>query len=312
MIIYIEPRSSFRPLSSDTLYGAVVNTLQILSQDFDDLLASLVKKPSFLISSAFPFVKQGSEIIHFFPKPIAKTSEGINIDNYVHKELKKARYVHETVFNEWLQREIDEEYLEKNIVDYTIKDGLLFPKDLKLDFSIKSLDSARNSLNRLTHFSDFFFTSGYYYKNSGLFFMVRFLDRDFEDKYRNLLLGSFKFLSDRGFGGDVSAGKGHFEILAIKDQEIINEPVDGNRFISLSKYLPTSDEKKAFQEIKNLYYDFYTKRGRDPSGRIRKKVRFFLEGSTFPDLNKEAYGKAIYVDKEAIEFGYSFNVRMRD
>ena len=90
MIIYIEPRSSFRPLSSDTLYGAVVNTLQILSQNFDELLASLAKRPPFLISSAFPFVKNGTEIIHFFPKPITKTPEGTNIYNYAHKELKKS------------------------------------------------------------------------------------------------------------------------------------------------------------------------------------------------------------------------------
>jgi CRISPR-associated protein Csm4 len=312
MIIYIEPRSSFRPLSSDTLYGAVVNTLQILSQNFDELLASLAKRPPFLISSAFPFVKNGTEIIHFFPKPITKTPEGTNIYNYAHKELKKAQYVHETIFNKWLQKETGEEYLEKNFADYIIKDGLLFPRYLKLDFSIKSLDTARNSLNRLTHFSDFFFTSGYYYKNSGLFFMVRFLDRDFETKYRNLLLGSFRFLSDRGFGGDVSVGKGHFEILAIKDQEIINESADGNRFISLSKYLPTEDEIKEFQEKGNLYYDFYTKRGRDSSGSIRKKVRFFLEGSTFPQLGKDVYGRSICVGEEAMEFGYSFNVRMRD
>jgi CRISPR-associated protein Csm4 len=311
MIIYIEPRSSFRPLSSDTLYGAVVNTLQVLSKDFDKLLISLTEKPSFLISSAFPFVL-GSEINHFFPRPIDKIRENSNIDITVNKELKTVRYIHETVFNKWIQGEIDEEKLGKNINDYTIIDGLLYPRDLNLDFSIKSLDTARNSLNRLTHFSDFFFTSGYYYRNAGLFFMVRFLDKEFESKYGDLLLGSFKFLRDRGFGGDISVGKGHFEIFDISEKEIITEPADGNRFISLSKYLPTSDEKKVFEGNKNLRYDFYTKRGRDSSGRIRRKVRFFLEGSTFPDLNKKAYGEATYVDTEAVEFGYSFNVRMRD
>ncbi len=312
MIIYIEPRSSFRPLSSDTLYGAVISSLHTLSEDFDELLSSLTEKPSFLISSAFPFVQNGSEIIHFFPKPMVKTPEAANIDSHARKELKKAQYVHETVFNKWIRGEIDEEYLGKNIDNFSLKDGLLFPKDLKLDFSIRSLDTARNSLNRLTYFSDFFFTSGQYYKNAGLFFMVRFLDREFEAKYRDLLLGSFKFLRDRGFGGDVSVGKGHFEILDISDEEIIDEPSDGNRFISLSKYVPEKDEIRAFQNDEdNLYYDFYTKRGRDSGGRIRKKVRFFLEGSTFPELGKDVYGKSIPVDEEAVEFGYSFNVRMR-
>lgn len=310
MIIYIEPRSSFRPLSSDTLYGAVVSTFHTLSEDFDELLAS-TEKPSFLISSAFPFVQSGSEINRFFPRPMEKTPESANIESSARKEMKKAKYVHETVFNKWIQGEIDEVYLRENFGDFSVKDGLLFPKDLELDFSIKSLDIARNSLNRLTHFSDFFFTSGNYYKNAGLFFMVRFLDREFEAKYRDLLLGSFKFLRDRGFGGDVSVGKGQFEILDTNDEEIINEPTDGDRFISLSKYHPTPDEIKAFQKEKNLCYDYYTKRGRDSSGRIRKKVRFFLEGSTFPELGQNVYGESTSVDEEAVEFGYSFNVRMR-
>jgi len=226
--------------------------------------------------------------------------------------MKRVRYIHETVFNKWIQGEIDEEKLSKNIDNYTIVDGLLYPKDLNLDFRIKSLDTSRNSLNRLTHFSDLFFTSGYYYKNAGLFFMVRFLDEEFESKYGDLLLGSFKFLRDRGFGGDISVGKGHFDIYNISEKEIINEPANGNRFISLSKYHPTSDEIEAFKkDDENLYYDFYTKRGRDSSGSIRKKVRFFLEGSTFPQLGKDVYGKSIPVGEEAVEFGYSFNVRMR-
>lgn len=312
MIIYIEPRSSFKPVSSDTLYGAVFSSLNMLSEEFGELLASLKEKPPFLISSAFPFTRNGSEINHFFPKPLVKTPEGANIDLNARKEIKKVQYIHETTFNKWIQGEFDEEYLGKNIDDYSIKNGLLFPKNLKLDFSIKSLDTARNSLNRLTYFSDFFFTSGYYYKNAGLFFIIRFLEKEFEIKYRDLLLGSFKFVRDRGFGGDLSVGKGHFEIINISEGEIIQEPVNGNRFVSLSKYLPKQEEIKAFQNDKeNLFYDFLTKRGRSSSGEIRKKVRFFLEGSTFPDLGKEVYGKSIIVDKDAIEFGYSFNVRMR-
>jgi CRISPR-associated protein Csm4 len=310
MIIYIEPRSSFRPLSSDTLYGAVVSTLQTLSQDFEELLPS-TEKPPFLISSAFPFVL-GSEISHFFPRPLDQIQENSHIENALHKKMKTVHYIHETIFEKWINGEINEEILSNNFDDYRADGGFLYPKSLNLDFSIKSLDTARNSLNRLTYFSDFFFTSGYYYRNAGLFFMVRFLDPKFESKYRGLLLGSLKFLRDRGFGGDVSVGKGHFEIFAIKDQEIINEPADGNRFISLSKYLPTDDEIEAFQEKRNLWYDFCTKRGRDSGGRTRKKVRFFLEGSTFPQIGKEVYGKATSVGEEAVEFGYSFNLRMRD
>jgi CRISPR type III-A-associated RAMP protein Csm4 len=62
MLIYIEPKSSFSLISSDSLYGALVNTLQILSADFDDILLELMENPLFLISSAFPFVQaQGNQ-----------------------------------------------------------------------------------------------------------------------------------------------------------------------------------------------------------------------------------------------------------
>ncbi|MCD4668950.1 MAG: type III-A CRISPR-associated RAMP protein Csm4, partial [Actinomycetia bacterium] len=152
---------------------------------------------------------------------------------------------------------------------------------------------------------------GNYYTNAGLFFLVRFMDSDSEKKYSELITGAFKFLRDRGFGGSVSAGKGHFEITDITDTEIIHEPEKGNRFISLSRYHPTQDEIAIFKGNRDLWYDIFTKRGRSSDGRIRKQVRFFTEGSIFPDLNKGIYGKTIPVARDAVEFGYAFNVRMR-
>lgn len=310
MLIYIEPKSSFSLISSDTLYGALVNTLQILSADFDDILLELMENPPFLISSAFPFV-QAQEINHFYPKPLLENTINTVLHPDKVKMYKKAKYIHESVFSKMIFGELEENRLIETIDNYDIEDGLLYPKDLKLNFGIRSLDTSRNLLNRLTYFSDYFFTSGYHYKNVGLFFIIRFLNTDSQNKYSDLLKGCFRFLSDRGLGGDISVGKGHFDILDIRDENIINEPTVGNRFVSLSNYMPTLEEIKFYQEKENLYYELYTKRGRDPSGRIRKKVRFFREGSTFPEHGKKVYGKATYVDDKAVELGYSFNVRMR-
>lgn len=311
MLIYIEPKSSFSLISSDTLYGALVNTLQILSEDFNDILLELMENPPFLISSAFPFV-QDQKINHFYPKPLLPNnkSTSLNIDNI--KKYKTVKYIHESVFSKIISGELEENRLIETIDNYYIESGLLYPKDLKLNFDIGLLDTSRNSLNRITYFSNLFFSSGYHYKNVGLFFIIRFLNTDFQNKYSELLKGCFRFLSDRGLGGDISVGKGHFDILDIRDEEIINDPSDGNRFVSLSNYMPTLEEVELFQKNDDLCYELYTKRGRDSRGRIRKKVRFFREGSTFPELNKNVYGKATYVDDKAVEIGYSFNVRMRE
>lgn len=311
MIIYIEPKSLFPQLSSDTLYGAIFSAISNLYEDFDELLDLFKKTPPFLISSAFPFV-WGEKWVHFFPKPIGdvpglenmKDREGI-------KRLKKVKYVHESIFNKWINGEVDEAFLLKNIDNYEIKDGSIYPKEVKLKFNIESLDSARNSINRITQSADIFYSSGNFYKNAGLFFLVRFINEEYRKKYSEVVLGAVKFLGDRGIGEDISSGKGHFEIIEFSDKEIIHESEKGNRFVSLSRYLPTKEEIKTYHTKNNLWYDIITKRGRSSEGRIRKQVRFFSEGSTFPDLGKEIYGELIPVEKKAIEFGYAYNVRIR-
>lgn len=311
MIIHIEPKSSFQGLSSDTIYGATFSAIYNLYEDFDEMLDLFKQTPPFLFSSAFPFIF-AEEIAHFFPKPIEGRQQKLtNFDGNTVKKMKNAKYIHESLFNKWINGEINYDYLASNISEYPSKDGLMYSKDLSLNFNIKSLDIARNSINRQTQFTDIFYSSGNYYTNAGLFFLVRFMDSDSEKKYSELITGAFKFLRDRGFGGSVSAGKGHFEITDITDTEIIHEPEKGNRFISLSRYHPTQDEIAIFKGNRDLWYDIFTKRGRSSDGRIRKQVRFFTEGSIFPDLNKGIYGKTIPVARDAVEFGYAFNVRMR-
>ncbi|KAF5430045.1 CRISPR-associated protein Csm4 [Candidatus Methanomarinus sp.] len=311
MIIHIEPKSSFQGLSSDTIYGATFSAIYNLYEDFDEMLELFKQTPPFLISSAFPFVF-AKETTHFFPKPIEGSQQKMTmIDGSTMKKMKSVKYIHESIFNQWIDGKTNEYDLASNIDKYLIKDGLMYPKKLNLNFSIKSLDIARNSINRQTQFTDIFYSSGNYYTNAGLFFLVRFMNNESEKKYSRLIKGVFKFLRDRGFGGDVSSGKGHFEITDFSDTEIIQEPEKGNRFISLSRYHPTQDEIAAYNRNRDIWYDIFTKRGRSSDGRIRNQVRFFTEGSTFPDLNKEVYGKTIYVARDAVEFGYAFNIRMR-
>ncbi len=311
MIIYIEPKSSFQFLSSDTLYGAICSAICTLYKDFDQILEQLKTSPPFLISSAFPFVGE-KNVDHFFPKPIEMLRKLDNVKNEEWmKKIKKAKYIHESIFNKWINGEINEGDIIENDNVYKIEAGLIYPGKSELKFKIKSIDIPKNSLNRLSLLSDIFYSSGNSFENAGLFFIIRFTKKEYEKNYSDIIQSAMKFLSDRGFGGDISSGKGHFEIKCIDDSEIILPPEKGERFISLSCYHPTSDEIKAYMEKENLWYDILIRRSRGADGRTRKQVRYFSEGSTFPDMGKEIYGRTIPIGEDAIGFGYAFNVKMR-
>ena len=58
---------------------------------------------------------------------------------------------------------------------------------------------------------------------------------------------------------------------------------------------------------KEIYYDIVTKRGMISGNKPKKQVRFFSEGSTFPNL-KNIYGRILYVHEKAVEYGFAFNV----
>lgn len=67
-----------------------------------------------------------------------------------------------------------------------------------------------NSVNRITNETEgIFYTSGNEFKNMGLFFLVEFMDED----YKPIVKAAIKFLKDRGFGRDISTGKGQFDYL---------------------------------------------------------------------------------------------------
>jgi CRISPR-associated protein Csm4 len=58
------------------------------------------------------------------------------------------------------------------------------------------------------------------------------------------------------------------------------------------------------------YYEIDSKRGRDKTGEIRKQVRFFKEGSTFPNYQM-TYGNVFKSGdiNPSVEYGYAFPMR---
>ncbi|GBE54418.1 hypothetical protein BMS3Bbin15_00571 [archaeon BMS3Bbin15] len=171
-------------------------------------------------------------------------------------------------------------------------------------FKVESINLPRNTINRVTQASEnIFYTSLHNFsEDGGLFFAIRFLDTI----YKNDVIAALKFLRDRGFGGDVSVGKGQFD-FKIEDKDIQNQ--DGERFVILSRYIP-GEELKLFN-MEEMWYEIGSKRGRGSDGRVRRQVRFFIEGSTFPEIRREFYGRIIHSAGDAVEYGYSYKVGMK-
>ena len=298
MIIYLQPRSLFPTLHSDTIFGALIYaTKQIYPEIFLEMLEKFKNgNPPFLVSSAYPYFEGDEKIIRFFPKPLLEPEK--HEDMEVYKKFKKSHYIEESIFNSWIHE--GEGEISRKMDEYNLNDGLLYNKKIKSDFNFNVDTLPRNTINRITNASEnIFYSSGVIMKGLGLFFMVRLLEED----YKKILHGCMRFLKDRGFGGDISIGKGHFD-YTISDETLFSE--DGERFITLSRYIPQHEELKHMGD--DLWYELGSKRGRSSSGAIRKEIRFFREGSSFKSLDKSVYGCLIQSGEDAVEYGMAYPV----
>lgn len=304
-VIYIKPISAFPfPLHSDTLFGAICYGMKEL---FGEDEVKGLDKPKFLLSSAFPFLEQDNKKIHFFPKiifPPKKISTEL-MDNA--KIYKKARFIHESLFNKLLDGELSEEDVISNIDDYKVKNGILMPRNI--DYMIFRIsDMPRNVINRITNKSeDFFYTSGALFENGGVFFLIKYIRG--EENCKKKIRASIEFLRDRGIGGDISVGKGVFSV-EYGEIDIENEN-KGDFFVTLSLYSPTDEELKKFG--KNMWYNVIRREGKCKDGESKKAIFMFGEGSIFPEIDKQIYGRIEKVrdSPQVFQYGLAFPLKVR-
>ncbi len=305
MLVYIKPKSAFPDLHSDTIFGALIYAMDQLDIDIITLLGQFKKSPPFLVSSAFPFAELDDIKVRFFPKPIMEPKK---TDFDLAKKFKKVAYIEENIFKSWISGETDEKEIIEKIrhKEYDIiADKFLVSKDFDMDFKINSISLPRNTINRITQASEnIFYTPLNNYDGAGLFFGIRFYDKN----YKSDVEAAVKFLKDRGFGGDVSVGKGQFD-FEIVDENISNNP--GDLFVTLSRYIPTNEELTVFVK-EQMWYEIDSKRGRSPGGKVRKQVRFFVEGSVFPDTGNEFYGRLVPSADDSVEYGYAYKIGMTE
>lgn len=316
-IVYLKPKSTFPFLSSDSLFGAITYALSELYPDkLNDYLKRFEDKNNlpFLISSAFPFLKSGDEYCRFYPKPLSKFQSK---DVISYKKFKKIKFLEESIFIDLVSGNIDNRQLFDSFVkkEFLINENnksFLFKKennDLLNDNFFSTEIAPHNVIDRINYNSmNIFYSSNYRFKeNKGLFFLVDFLDDSFEE----IFLSALKYLRDRGFGKDISTGNGQFD-FEIDDFDVfeeINSSEKGQYFLALSRFIPDSEDINRISKasLSSLLYELGDKQSRDSFG-LRKKTRFFKEGSIFPFYSKYC-GSLVETSDKSVEYGYSFNIR---
>jgi len=345
-IVYLKPKSSFlgEQVHSDTLFGALCwGVRQIYGKEkLEEMLSRFDRtskkfNPPFLLSSTFPYMDSGDRRMHFLPKPKLKpiwkeidSKEALD----TLKTIKKVAYLQENLFNGWINSKITDFNLFGNIElkggaitykldgrEYLQKGGILIEKGYATSI-FKKTDIQRNVINRLSNTTTegglFYTHETFIGEESGLYFLIDIKD----GSYENLLNASLGFIEDRGIGGDVSVGKGQFDIESLTEAGLIHEPKNPSSFTNLSLYYPCDDEIRFFKQHKGkLWYNLMRRKGKIESAFVSTKdiwkatVQMFGEGSTFPLIDdKEFYGENPIVKEKPFQiqhYGFALSVNMK-
>lgn len=315
MLIYLKPLSIFPELHSDTLFGALTYAInELYPNKIEDMILHFNNnEPPFILSSAFPFLyndvesKDFSSIkkIKFYPKIIfPQSNNDETYDQKDFKEYKKVKFLEDKIFFDLLNGKITENDILNNFSNYNKIKGLLMSQNYDFDFAYDKNIIPNNSINRLSNQTEgIFYTEGNEFKNIGLFFLIDFYD----ETYIKIIKSAIKFLKDRGFGKDISVGKGQFDYYindeySVESEYVINNP---KFFVSLSRFIPSNNDLNIIDSTSS--YEIGSKRGKSSSNDIRKQIKFFKEGSVFP-YSKEIYGRIVKSGNKtpAVENGFAY------
>lgn len=291
------------PLPSDTLWGNLCWAMYYLygENTLIEFLNAYSYQPPLILSSTFPYYKEFNQKEKlFFPRPSLplKSFESIQSQNQklnklekiqqlaTRKEQKNIEFVEYDFFQNLILGKENTENLPKSLVP------ILKPSSL-----------TRNTINRIQggtleiKETGQLFTQEFYYlqlnkeniSEIGLFFVCK-------DNTEGKLEACLRLLSHWGIGGNRTIGKGYFE-FRIENFEI-QEPQNPNALLNLSLYHPNHEEITYYKTQPELFvYQLVMRKGYfgEKIGNKYEKLPlfFFKEGSLFPLLEKEFYGKNV-------------------
>lgn len=317
--IKLSPESVFQALpSSDTLFGALCWSIRRLygNERLEEVLADIDNHPLFVLSSAFPMLEaKGNSSIYCFPKPVTAGITAYDVEEIAgrdnkkaqvtviteYKKYKKAEYVSENIFLDMQKgvsdRSVFEGYMKDNVVLFG---SMLMKKDEynlidthpKMKPFIPSVIQ-KNAIDRLSMSTDgggetFYQQEIYASKIFGLYFLIKTSDID---SFTPL----FRYLQDKGIGGNRSTGKGKFKIDVI-GEKTLPDSADVKTLVNLSRFIPSNDID--FNSDRNCYEVFpyrskvdseYEFKGDDV---WKDRVMYLKEGSVLEATEKKSfYGK---------------------
>jgi CRISPR-associated protein Csm4 len=318
----IEPRGSFHLgtkegileetsdyIHSDTLFSAICNSYRLLygNEELENVLEQFKDgDPPFLISSAFPFVKDTL----LFPLP-----KNVDFGEYVEerKEFKKVEFVSKTIFDRILEsKDIKEDAKKENLIQ---RRALLTNEEKAKIGKIKEIwheqEVPRVAIDRKTSASSICHFGEVIYSNEcGMYFLINFKKKECEREVK----AAIRLLGDEGIGGDRTYGKGLFKIKEPEFDRISMDLQPKNGFVTLSLYYPKKDE---VPKLKGGYYELIGRGGWVYSlnaRNIRRRfVRMFIEGSVF-NVPTGLYGDLVpvgpeeFTDHEIYRYGYAFTI----
>lgn len=256
-------------LRSDTLFSALWIAWQ---QCFDEPLAvnGDVGEPLLTVSSAFPFVKDTC----FFPRPMMPMPHGERTDEELQqdirdknltKEVKKLRYIPETLFGKWVNGE-----------SFAVQDvEAMVARGKELDRAIKRTIRPRVALDRESQASSlFFYGETRFAPRAGLHFFARLRS----DNWKRLEQ-ALAWLGESGIGGKRSAGYGTFRPGYLDSP--LPEAANPNAWLSLSLVLPGGGEACRADQYSLVSRMGWTEGSQGSTDWRHHRIAMFGEGSLF-------------------------------
>jgi len=327
--IKLTPVSSFQGFpASDTLFGAICWGIKRIYGEsrLITILDGFQGKPEFILSSAFPYLESNNSCLPFYPKPISAGLSASDIEEIAdavkkidgvsdkkgkkvklitkYKKFKKAEYVSLSIFERLLkgvsEKALFQEYCKlcSKFEDFKEKKLLINEEEYTKVFkiikpSVKTELVQKNSIDRLTMSTGeegetFYLQEHFTSPAFKLHFLIKTDNIDF-------LKPVFRYLEDKGIGGNRSTGKGRFKIEGLNEVTIGDN--SSRNFITLSKYIP--DVSEINRNSQSMYYEIFPWRSKIDSEYEFKgddiwkyKVMYLKEGSCLEaKMRKEFYGR---------------------
>jgi CRISPR-associated protein Csm4 len=235
---------------SDSLWSAIISRLvEQAGEARAKQLAEALRgdAPPLALSSLFP---RAGDVL-FFPRPMRLPRSGEENQGLRPKDVKKVKWLSERLFRAVLEGQslssamAGAVYWHDGVVALTRDEREPFPADFKI-WAVEK--RPRVAVGRVDNASQIYHTGrATFAPQAGLWFAVHWQD----ESWRTTIETTLADLAVTGLGGNRSVGFGACQIEKF-GWLTLPEPADG-LWVSLSRYLPRSDEMRAFDHAQAAY-----------------------------------------------------------